>query len=557
VLAVAATAFTVSAVAADENADDGFKPIFDGKSLDGWDGDPKFWRIEDGTITGQTTPENPTQGNTFLIWRGGEPGDFELKLQYRIVGGNSGIQYRSWEDPERKWVVGGYQADFEAGRNYNGILYEERGRGILAQRGQKTVVERDGDRHKVNVVGSVGDRDELQAKIKEEDWNDYHVIARGFELVHKINGHTMVEVTDNDEQARREKGIIAFQLHAGPPMLVQFRDVRLKKLDANVGQAFQPDAKTSQAFQPDNAATDARGSQRQAGKPDLRKIVFLAGRRSHGYGAHEHRAGCLLLANALNESGLPVRAEVHENGWPEDESVLDDADTIVIYSDGGGGHPFNAHIDKIDELMKRGVGLVAIHYGVEVPKGKSGDAFLDWTGGYFEAHWSVNPHWTANYEKLPDHPIARGVRPFKLNDEWYYHMRFRDEGVTPILTDLPPEDSLSRPDGSHSGNPHVRKAVLERKEPQHMAWARERPDGGRGFGVTGGHWHWNWGHNQFRKLVLNAIVWTAGLEVPEDGVPSRSLTVEDLEANQDFPQPEDFNRARIQALLEEWNRGDE
>ena len=135
----------------------------------------------------------------------------------------------------------------------------------------------------------------------------------------------------------------------------------------------------------------------------------------------------MLLAKALNESGLPIRAEVVTGGWPKDSSVLNDADTIVIYADGGGGHPFNRHLEEIDKLMKKGVGLVCLHYGVEVPKGKSGDAFLDWTGGYFEAHWSVNPHWVANYRKLPDHPTANGVKPFQINDEWYYHMLFSQE----------------------------------------------------------------------------------------------------------------------------------
>jgi type 1 glutamine amidotransferase len=263
----------------------------------------------------------------------------------------------------------------------------------------------------------------------------------------------------------------------------------------------------------------------------------------------------MLLADALNNSGLNITAEVVTEGWPKDESILDDADSIVIYADGGGGHPFNQHLDKLNSLMKKGMGLVCIHYGVEVPKGPSGDAFLDWTGGYFEANWSVNPHWDADYDELPKHPITRGVKPFKINDEWYYHMRFRDEleGVTPILTDLPPDSTLSRPDGPHSGNPAVRKAIAN-KEPQHMAWATEREDGGRGFGFTGGHFHWNWGHDQFRKLMLNAIAWTAKAEVPEEGVPSKPLTVKDLMANQDEKVPDDFNPLGIQAMVDQWNK---
>jgi len=292
-----------------------------------------------------------------------------------------------------------------------------------------------------------------------------------------------------------------------------------------------------------------------AGAEPPRKIVLLAGNPSHGFGAHDHQAGCMLLARLLKESGLPVDPVVRLRGWPQDEEVLDDAASIVIYADGGNGHPFNTRLEKLTMLAQKGTGIVCIHYGVEVPKGKSGDAFLEWTGGYFEMNWSVNPHWTADYKKLPEHPCTRGVKPFRINDEWYYHMRFREmmEGVTPILTDLPPDETLSRPDGPHSGNPFVR-AAIKNKEPQHMAWARERPDGGRGFGITGGHVHWNWGHNDFRKLVLNAIVWTAGVEVPPDGVPAGKVTVDDLLQNHDEPIPEDFNKARIQAMLDEWNR---
>ena len=262
----------------------------------------------------------------------------------------------------------------------------------------------------------------------------------------------------------------------------------------------------------------------------------------------------MLMARALNTSGLAVEAVVISGGFPKDSSVLDGVDTIVVYADGGGRHPLNAHIDDFRKRMSAGVGLVCIHYGVEVPKGKSGDAFLDWTGGYFEANWSVNPHWTAKYKAFPKHPITRGVKPFSINDEWYYHMRFRPklEGVTPILTDLPPNTTLKRPDGPHSGNKFVRAAIAK-KQSQHMAWARVRPDGGRGFGFTGGHDHWNWGHDQFRKLMLNAIVWTAKLDVPRGGVKSKSLTVEDLEANQDYKKSRNYNPLRIKRLLEQWN----
>jgi hypothetical protein len=207
------------------SAEDGWESLFDGKTLKNWDGNPAFWSVKDGAITGQTTKENPTKGNTFIIYRGGDIGDFELKLQYKIVGGNSGIQYRSFEVKDNKWVVGGYQGDFEAGDTYSGILYGERFRGILANRGQKTVI---GENGKPKVVGSVGDTKEIQSKIKKEDWNDYHIVAKGNHFKHFINGVATIECTDEDDAARKT-GILALQLHAGPPMTVQFRKIMIKK----------------------------------------------------------------------------------------------------------------------------------------------------------------------------------------------------------------------------------------------------------------------------------------------------------------------------------------
>jgi putative membrane-bound dehydrogenase-like protein len=279
-----------------------------------------------------------------------------------------------------------------------------------------------------------------------------------------------------------------------------------------------------------------------------KKVVFVAGRPSHGYGAHEHRAGCLLLAGALRQAMPDYEVVVHHNGWPEDPAFLEGADTLVIYSDGGGGHPVIPHLQQVDRQSKQGMGIACIHYAVEVPKGEPGDHFLDWIGGYFETHWSVNPHWVAKFETLPDHPITRGVEPFEIDDEWYYHMRFREdmEGVTPILTAVPPASTLTRPDGPHSGNPHVRAKA---GQPQHVAWAAERPDGGRGFGFTGGHHHWNWGDPNFRKLVLNAIVWTAQGEVPDEGVQVQPVRLDDLKSNQDFPVPENFNPEPIRRRL--------
>jgi type 1 glutamine amidotransferase len=267
---------------------------------------------------------------------------------------------------------------------------------------------------------------------------------------------------------------------------------------------------------------------------DSKKIVFVAGTPSHAPGDHEHRAGCLLLQKSL--AGVPnVQTVVVSNGFPADASVFEGAAAIMIFADGGDGHPAvqGNNLKTLGKYMDQGAGLVALHYGVEVPKDKGGPEFLDWIGGYFETHWSVNPHWTAHFSKLPTHPITRGVKPFAINDEWYFHMRFREgmKGVTPILSAVPPASTMERGDGPHSGNPAVREAV-KKKEPQHVAWAYERPNGGRGFGWTGAHHHRNWGNDQFRKLVLNAILWAAKVEVPATGVPSR-VTEADLLANLD------------------------
>ena len=269
----------------------------------------------------------------------------------------------------------------------------------------------------------------------------------------------------------------------------------------------------------------------------VQKSYSSPGPQSHGWGAHEHYAGCVLLAKALSANLPQVTADVYRGGWPQDPRAFDGASAVVMYCDGGNGHMVNNRLAEVDTLMKRGVGLVCIHYAVEVPRGPSGDRFLDWIGGYFEVDWSVNPHWKADFRELPDHPITRGVRPFAIQDEWYYHMRFRDslDGVTPILTSIPPDSTLDRRDGPRSGNRHVRAKL---GQPQHVAWAYQRPDGGRGFGFTGGHVHANWGDDNFRKLVLNAIVWTARAQVPPGGVPSAPLTTADLDANQDEPKPE-------------------
>lgn len=270
--------------------------------------------------------------------------------------------------------------------------------------------------------------------------------------------------------------------------------------------------------------------------PAKKKVFLLAGNPSHAPGDHEHNAGLTLLAKCLAEgAGDRIETEVHLNAaWPEPE-VLAKADAIVIYSDGGGGHPAlrGSRLGILADQMKRGAGLACLHYAVEVPKDKGGPEFREWLGGYFETHWSVNPHWVADFKSLPKHPITSGVNPFSTNDEWYFHMRFKDgmDGVTPILSAVAPPETMSRKDGPHSGNPAVREEVAA-GVPQHVAWAVERADGGRGFGFTGGHYHKGWSNPDQRKLVLNAILWVAKADVPEKGVES-TVTESDLLANLD------------------------
>lgn len=215
----------------------GFKSLFNGKDLSGWEGNLDLWSVQGGAITGKTPadPANPQKSilthNTFLVYKGADVSDFELRLQYRIVAGNSGIQYRSKALDPGKFgpIIGGYQADFEAGTKYSGILYEERGRGILALRGQKVVIQPgDGKKPKIQVTGELGKSEDIQAKIKPEQWNDYVIIAKGNRLQHFINGMQTVDVTDEDAARAAKSGLLALQIHQGPPMTVQFKNIRIK-----------------------------------------------------------------------------------------------------------------------------------------------------------------------------------------------------------------------------------------------------------------------------------------------------------------------------------------
>lgn len=212
------------------------KSIFNGKDLAGWSGAMEFWSVRDGAITGETTAEKRTAQNTFLVLDGIEVADFELRFSYRIMDvqgaskgfGNSGVQYRSKLIDAAAFIVAGYQADFECGETYSGILYEERGRGILAQRGQKVTIQNGPVPEKPSIIetGKTGDSAVIQAAIKPADWNEYRIVAKGGHLQHFINGKLTVEVTDESSMAAKS-GILALQLHAGEPMTVQFKDLFL------------------------------------------------------------------------------------------------------------------------------------------------------------------------------------------------------------------------------------------------------------------------------------------------------------------------------------------
>jgi hypothetical protein len=205
------------------------KELFNGKDLTGWDGDSRVWSVQDGTIVGKTK-DVPLKNNTFLIWKGGDVKDFKLTLKFKLEGGNSGIQYRSKVIDPAQWIVGGYQADMDGDNKYTGILYEERGRGILAKRGEKLTIANKSGKNKSE---SIGDADELAKNIHQNDWNEYVVEARGIHLKHSINGKLMSETIDHDKEHRADSGVLALQVHANlpMPMVVHFRDIKLEELE--------------------------------------------------------------------------------------------------------------------------------------------------------------------------------------------------------------------------------------------------------------------------------------------------------------------------------------
>lgn len=244
-----------------------------------------------------------------------------------------------------------------------------------------------------------------------------------------------------------------------------------------------------------------------------KKVVLVAGAKSHGPGDHEFFAGTAILCGLLKQNGVwPVMAR---DGWPKNEKIFDGAAALLFYMDGRAGHPVvkNDRLKLLHKYVDGGAGWLNLHYAVDyLPK--DGETVVGWMGGFYDPRTSINPHWDADIRYLPKHPIANGVRPFKIRDEWYYNMHWVGDvvdvkdanGVTPILQAIPPDDT--------------RKTEDAKKYPgrlETMAWAYERKDGGKGFGFTGGHSHRNWGDENFRRVVTNAVLWAAKVDVPSGG----------------------------------------
>ena len=280
-----------------------------------------------------------------------------------------------------------------------------------------------------------------------------------------------------------------------------------------------------------------------------KQVVFVHGAASHGYGGHAYGPAFRMLARMLNEGVPAVNAVVVQDD--KDLAPLDTADAIVLGSDGG--NLVKKLGDRLEPLMAKGVGLACIHYTVDPTDKKAIERLIAWIGGAYEQNWSVNPSWDADFKAFPDHPAARGLKPFKIGDEWYYHMRFAADmkGVTPILQAVPPESTRPGKDGPHSGNPTVRSRTGMAEV---VGWVYERPGGGRGFGFTGMHTHWNWAQDGFRTTVLNAIVWTAKAEVPKNGVPSKTPTLEELEKDLQQERPKNFNAEAVKKQIEAMNK---
>lgn len=265
----------------------------------------------------------------------------------------------------------------------------------------------------------------------------------------------------------------------------------------------------------------------------IKKILFIAGNTKHKHGYHEYKAGSILLANALNECGLSIEAKVHWYGWPEDESIFDGVDACIIYADKGGD--FGVKYEILDKKFKEGMSLMFMHYGVHPTKEIGEKYYKEWIGGYFDEEFSVNPTWIADIQAKTGHPVSNGLKePIKVYDELYWNLNFKEEckDCYPLAKAVPTKENMIRYGSKRFWNKHAAEKLGTE---QAVIWCRDSKNGPRGAGFVGGHFHNNWAVDNYRKLVLNTIAWVARVEVPANGIESRTVTQEMLNQNLNRP----------------------
>lgn len=284
--------------------------------------------------------------------------------------------------------------------------------------------------------------------------------------------------------------------------------------------------------------------------PVGKKVVFVAGTKTHGFGVYQYKAGCRLLARALEEAMPGWEGVVVEDGYPADETVFDGASAVILYCDSGPAHVLAKSLSSFEKVMTRGVGVGCLQKGVIAPAGNTGNAMLRWIGGYYESNGSVNSHWSPSFSAIAEHGVSAGVTGFAFRDERFFHMRFQAEskGLTTVLSASPSAAILARSrTGGQTAGGDDQTAI------QRVMWIYERMEGkGRGFGFTGGTVHWSWAQDSQRMLVLNAIIWIAGEDVPAGGAKSRRPTIEELMA-QDNPAPPTFDKHGLAKAIELMN----
>jgi len=282
---------------------------------------------------------------------------------------------------------------------------------------------------------------------------------------------------------------------------------------------------------------------------EKKNILFLAGDTKHRHGFHEYKAGSILLANALNESGLPIHAKVHWYGWPENESIFNDIDACIIYADGGG--EFGEKYAFLDQKIKKGMGIMLMHYGVHPSKEVAKKYYHSWIGGYYDDDFSVNPSWVAEISPRKNHPVGRGVKELTAYDEFYWNLNFPEncKHCYPLATAIPTEKNMIRYGSSKFWN---KQAADQLGTPQALLWCSDPAKRARGAGFVGGHYHRNWAINSYRKLILNTIAWIAKVDVPQDGVPSKPVTKAMLNENLNRPDfPEEIELPTNELLTQE------